>query len=180
MNKVEKGAIIEQLTQKLNEYKFIYVTDVSKLNAKKTSELRRAFFKDGIVMEVAKNTLIEKAIERTDKDFGALVDTLKGNTALLFAEDSKSPAKIIKNFRKDGNGKGKESDKPYLKGAYIDTDIFIGDNQLDALVALKSKNELIGEIIGLLQSPAQNVISALQSSGNKLSGIVKTLSEKPE
>lgn len=173
MNKVEKGEIIAQLTQKLNEYKYIYVTDVSSLNAQKTSDLRRAFFKDGIEMEVAKNTLIEKAIEKTDKNFGELVDTLKGNTALLFAQDSKSPAKIIKAFRKDG-------DKPQLKGAYIDTDIFIGDNQLDALVALKSKNELIGEIIGLLQSPAQQVISALQSSGGKLAGIVKTLSEKPE
>lgn len=176
MNKAEKGEIIEQLTQKLNEFKFIYLTDVSSMNAQKTSELRRAFFKDGIQMEVAKNTLIEKAIERTDKDFGGLVDTLKGNTALLFAQDSKSPAKIIKDFRKNQ----KENFRPQLKGAYIDTDIFIGDNQLDALISLKSKNELIGDIIGLLQSPAQNVISALQSSGGKLAGIVKTLSEKPE
>ena len=176
MNKAEKGEIIEQLTQKLNEYKYIYITDVSSLNAKKTSDLRRAFFKDGVKMEVAKNSLIEKAIAKTDKDFGGLVDTLKGNTALLFAQDSKSPAKIIKAFRKDQ----KENFKPQLKGAYIDNDIFIGDNQLDALISLKSKNELIGEIIGLLQSPAQNVISALQSSGGKLAGIVKTLSEKPE
>jgi large subunit ribosomal protein L10 len=173
MNREEKGAIIEQLAQKLNEYRFIYVTDVSNLNAQKTSELRRIFFKDGVKMEVAKNTLIEKALERTDKQFGALIDTLKGNTALLFAEDSKLPAKLIKDFRKSG-------DRPYLKGAYIDTDIFIGDDQLEALVKLKSKNELIGEIIGLLQSPATNVISALQSSGGKLAGIVKTLSEKPE
>ncbi|MCE2786726.1 MAG: 50S ribosomal protein L10 [Bacteroidota bacterium] len=173
MNKEQKGEIIQQLTQKLNEFKYIYVTDVSSLNAQKTSDLRRAFFKDGIEMEVAKNTLIEKAIERTDKNFGALVDTLKGNTALLFAQDSKSAAKIIKEFRKDGK-------KPELKGAYIDTDIYIGDNQLDSLIALKSKNELIGEIIGLLQSPAKNVISALQSSGGKLAGIVKTLSERPE
>jgi len=176
MNKVEKGEIIEQLTQKLNEYKYIYITDVSSLNAKKTNDLRSAFFKDGIKMEVAKNTLIEKAIQATGKDFGGLVDTLKGNTALLFAQDSKSPAKIIKAFRKDQ----KENFKPYLKGAYIDTDIFIGDNQLDALISLKSKNELIGDIIGMLQAPAQNVISALQSSGGKIAGIVKTLSEKPE
>lgn len=173
MNKEQKGEIIEQLAQKLNEYKYIYVTDVSTLNAQKTSELRREFFKGGIEMEVAKNTLIEKAIERTDKNFGALVDSLKGNTALLFAQDSKSPAKIIKDFRKDGK-------KPMLKAAYIDSDIFIGDDQLESLIALKSKNELIGEIIGLLQSPAQNVISALQSSGGKLAGIVKTLSERPE
>jgi large subunit ribosomal protein L10 len=173
MNREQKGQIIEQLAQKLNEYKFIYITDVSTLNAQKTSELRRQFFNNGIEMEVAKNTLIEKAIEKTDKNFGALVDTLKGNTALLFTEDAKLPAKIIKDFRKATN-------KPYLKGAFIDTDIFIGDDQLEALVKLKSKNELIGEVIGLLQSPAQNVISALQSSGGKLAGIVKTLSEKPE
>lgn len=173
MNREEKGAIIEQLAQQLNEYKYIYITDVSSLNAQKTSELRRAFFKDGVVMQVAKNTLIEKAIEKTDKNFGALVDTLKGNTALLFAQDSKTPAKIIKEFRKT-------ADKPYLKGAYIDSDIFLGDDQLDSLIKLKSKNELIGEIIGLLQSPAKNVVSALQSSGGKLAGIVKTLSERPE
>ncbi|MFN4972087.1 MAG: 50S ribosomal protein L10 [Bacteroidota bacterium] len=173
MNRDEKGAIIEQLAHQLSEHKYIYITDVSSLNAQKTSELRRAFFKDGVVMQIAKNTLIEKAIERTDKNFGALIDTLKGNTALLFAQDSKIPAKIIKEFRKS-------TDKPYLKGAYIDTDIFVGDDQLEALIKLKSKNELIGEVIGLLQSPAKNVISALQSSGGKLAGIVKTLSERPE
>jgi large subunit ribosomal protein L10 len=173
MNREQKGQIIEQLAQKLNEYKFIYITDVSTLNAQKTSELRRQFFNNGIEMEVAKNTLIEKAIEKTDKNFGALVDTLKGNTALLFTEDAKLPAKIIKDFRKAAN-------KPYLKGAFIDTDIFIGDDQLETLIKLKSRNELIGEVIGLLQSPAQQVISALQSSGGKLAGIVKTLSEKPE
>ena len=153
--------------------KVIYITDVSSLNAQKTSELRREFFKGGIEMEVAKNTLIEKAFQRTDKDFGALVDTLKGNTALLFATDSKLPAKIIKDFRK-------KTDKPYLKGAYIDTDIFVGDDQLEALIKLKSKNELIGDVIFMLQSPAQKVISALQSGGGKIAGIVKTLSEKPE
>jgi large subunit ribosomal protein L10 len=124
-------------------------------------------------MEVSKNTLIKKAMERTGKDYGALVDTLKGNTALLFAQDGKAPAKIIKDFRKDGN-------RPYLKGAYIDTDVFIGDDQLEALIRLKSKNELIGEVIGLLQSPASNVISALQSGKNTLAGLVKTLSERPE
>lgn len=173
MNKEQKAEIVASLTQKLNECNFIYLTDVSTLNAQKTSDLRRAFFKDGITMEVAKNTLIEKAIEQSDKNFGNLVDVLKGNTALLFSNDSKTPAKIIKEFRK-------KDAKPALKGAYIDSDIFIGDDQLEALTKLKSKNELIGEVIGLLQSPAQNVISALQSGGNKLSGIVKTLSERPE
>lgn len=173
MNKEQKAEIVEILAQKLNECKFVYLTDVSSLNAAKTSELRREFFKGGIEMEVAKNTLIKKAIEKSDKEFGGLIDSLKGNTALLFSPDSKSPAKIIKDFRKD-------KDKPYLKGAYIDSDIFIGDDQLDALIKLKSRNELIGEVIGLLQSPAQNVISALQSGGGKIAGIVKTLSERPE
>ncbi len=173
MNKVQKGEIIEMLTQKFNEYNFIYVTDVAGLNAEKTSALRRELFKNGIEMEVAKNTLIEKALERSAKDYSGLVDTLKGNTALMFATDSKTPAKIIKAFRK-------KDTIPALKGAYIDSDIFIGDTSLEALVALKSKNELIGEVIGLLQSPAKNVIGALQSSGDKLAGIVKTLSERPE
>lgn len=173
MNREQKAEVIASLTQKLNECKFIYITDVSSLNAQHTSDLRRAFFNDGVEMLVAKNTLVEKAIEKSDKDFGALVDTLKGNTALLFSQDSKTPAKIIKAFRKDKT-------KPHLKGAYIDSDIFIGDEQLEALIKLKSRNELIGEVIGLLQSPAQNVISALQSSGGKLAGIVKTLSERPE
>ncbi len=173
MNREQKAEIIETLTQKLNECNFIYLTDVSSLDAQKTSDLRRAFFKEGVVMEVAKNTLIEKAIEKSDKNFGDLTNVLKGNTALLFSNDSKAPAKIIKDFRK-------KDTKPALKGAYIDSDIFIGDDQLDALTKLKSRNELIGEVIGLLQSPAKNVISALQSSGGKLAGIVKTLSERPE
>jgi large subunit ribosomal protein L10 len=173
MNKVKKGEIIEMLTQKFNEYNFIYVTDVDGLNAERTSALRRELFKNGIEMEVAKNTLIEKALEKSDKDYSLLVDTLKGNTALMFSTDSKTPAKIIKDFRK-------KTTIPALKGAYIDSDVFIGDDQLEALVKLKSKNELIGEVIGLLQSPAQNVISALQSGGKTIAGIVKTLSEKPE
>lgn len=173
MNKEQKAEIVATLTQKLNECNFIYLTDVSSLNALKTNQLRREFFAGGIEMEVAKNTLIEKAIEQSDKNFGQLVDVLKGNTALLFSTDSKSPAKIIKEFRK-------KDAKPALKGAYIDSDIFIGDDQLDALIKLKSRNELIGDVIGMLQSPAKNVISALQSSGGKLAGIVKTLSERPE
>lgn len=173
MNREQKAEIVATLTQKLNECNFIYLTDVSSLDAQKTSQLRREFFKGGITMEVAKNTLIEKAIEQSDKNFGNLADVLKGNTALLFSTDSKTPAKIIKDFRK-------KDTKPALKGAYIDSDIFIGDDQLDSLIALKSKNELIGEVIGLLQSPAQNVISALKSGGGKIAGIVKTLSERPE
>lgn len=173
MNKEQKQELINQLAESLTNYKNIYITDVASLNAQQTSALRSEMFKNNIIMQVAKNTLIEKAIQKTGRDFGGLVDTLKGNTALMFCEDMKAPAKVIKQFRK-------KSDKPLLKGACIDTDIFIGDSQLDALVALKTKNELIGEIVGMLQSPAQNVISALQSGGGKIAGIVKTLSEKPE
>jgi large subunit ribosomal protein L10 len=173
MNKDKKSEVVSELTNKLNEFRFVYVTDVSTLNAQKTNELRREFFKGGIEMEVSKNTLIRKAMESTGKNYGALVDTLKGNTALLFSTEAKTPASIIKAFRKGG-------DRPYLKGAYIDSDVFIGDDQLETLIKLKSKNELIGEVIGMLQSPAQNVISALQSGKNKLAGIVKTLGDRPE
>jgi large subunit ribosomal protein L10 len=173
MKREQKLELINQLAEKLTYYKNIYITDVASLNAQQTNDLRREMFKNNIVMQVAKNSLIEKAIEKSGRNFGGLVDTLKGNTALMFCEDIKAPAKVIKQFRQ-------KSDKPVLKGACIDTDVFIGDNHLDALVALKTKNELIGEIIGMLQSPAKNVISALQSGGGKIAGIVKTLSEKPE
>jgi len=173
MRKEEKGLVIDALAEKFTQYKNIYITDISSLNAKKTSDLRRMLFKNNINLEVAKNTLIQKAFEKSGRDFGGLVDTLKGNSAIMFSEDMKAPAKAIKEFRK-------KDTIPALKGACIDSDVFIGDNQLEALIALKSKNELIGEIIGLLQSPAQNVISALQSGGNTLAGVVKTLSERPE
>lgn len=176
MNKDQKSQVINQLSEKFAEYQNVYITDIASLNAKRTSDLRRLLFKEGIEMQMAKNTLIEKAMEKSGRNFGNLADTLVGNTALMFSADMKAPAKAIKDFRKGTKG----DPKPYLKGALIDTDAFIGDDQLDALIALKTKNELIGEIIGLLQSPAQNVISALQSGGNKLAGIVKTLSEKPE
>lgn len=165
--------IIDALAEKFTQYKNVYITDITALNAQKTSDLRRMLFKNGITLEVAKNTLVKKAIEKSGRDFGNLTDTLKGNTALMFCEDMKAPAKAIKEFRK-------KDAIPALKGACIDTDVFIGDSSLDALVALKTKNELIGEIIGMLQSPAQNVISALQSGGSTIAGVVKTLSERPE
>jgi len=173
MTREEKSVLIDSLAELLNQYKNIYVTDIASLNAEQTSKLRRELFKNGITMQVAKNTMIEKAIIKSGRDFGALVDTLKGNSALMFCEDMKAPAKVIKDFRKKG-------EIPRLKAAAIDADIFIGDNQLEALMNLKTKNELIGEIIGMLQSPAQNVISALQSGGNTIAGVVKTLSERPE
>lgn len=173
MKKEDKVIAINALAEKFTQYKNIYVTDINSLNAQKTSDLRRMLFKNGITLEVAKNTVIRKAFEKSGRDFGALVDTLKGNSALMFSEDMKAPAKAIKEFRK-------KDTIPALKGACIDADVFIGDNQLDALIALKSKNELIGDIIYMLQSPAQNVISALQSGGSTIAGVVKTLSERPE
>jgi large subunit ribosomal protein L10 len=171
MTREEKSRVIEDLTAQLAGTNVVYIADISGLNAETTSNLRRACFKAGIELAVVKNTLLEKAMEASDNDYGDLSSVLKGNTSILIAENGNAPAKIIKEFRK-------KSDKPVLKGAYIHQAVFIGDNQLDALIALKSKDEVIGEIIGLLQSPAKNVVSALKSSGGKLAGILKTLSEK--
>eukprot|EP00389_Voromonas_pontica_P004496 GDKH01006685.1.p2 GENE.GDKH01006685.1~~GDKH01006685.1.p2 ORF type:complete len:174 (-),score=28.07 GDKH01006685.1:35-556(-) len=171
MTREEKSQVIETLTAQLSDNANIYLADISGLNAGTTSNLRRACFKAGIQLAVVKNTLLKKAMESSDKDFGELTEILKGNTSLMFSETGNAPAKVIKEFRK-------KSDKPLLKGAYIQESIYIGDNQLDSLVELKSKDELVGEIIGLLQSPAKNVISALKSSGGKIAGIVKTLSER--
>ncbi len=171
MTREEKSQVIETLTNKLAENRIIYLTDISGLNALETSNLRRACFKANINLAVVKNTLLEKAMEKSDKDFGELPSTLKGNTSIMVSETGNAPAKVIKEFRKG-------SDRPLLKGAYIEAAIYVGDDQLNTLVNIKSKEELIGDIITILQSPAKNVISALQSGGNKLSGILKTLSEK--
>jgi large subunit ribosomal protein L10 len=159
------------LTGELANHANIYLTDISGLNAGTTSDLRRACFKANVKLAVVKNTLLEKAMEASDRDFGDLPNVLKGNTSVMYSETGNAPAKVIKAFRK-------KSDKPLLKGAFIEETVYIGDEQLDMLVDIKSKEELIGEIIGLLQSPAKNVISALQSSGGKLSGILKTLSQR--
>ena len=171
MTREEKSRVIEDLTAQLANSNVVYIADISNLNAETTSNLRRACFKAGIQLNVVKNTLLEKAMEASTNDYGDLPSTLKGNTSIMIAENGNAPAKIIKEFRK-------KSDKPLLKGAYIYQAVFIGDNQLDALIALKSKEEVIGEIIGLLQSPAKNVVSALKSGGGKIAGIVKTLSER--
>lgn len=173
MKKEDKDIIIDSLTEQLKKYNNFYITDVSTLNVEKTNKLRRLLFAKDIKFTMAKNTLIKKAMERSGNDYEQLFPVLKGSSSIMFSEVANTPAQIIKAFRKT-------SDRPVLKGAYIDTAIFVGDNQLDALVSLKSKNELIGEVIGLLQSPAKNVISALKSGGNTLAGLVKTLSEKPE
>ncbi|MEO6348323.1 MAG: 50S ribosomal protein L10 [Aquaticitalea sp.] len=171
MTREEKSQVIEELTAQLANNTHIYLTDTSGLNASNTSELRRACFKAGIKLSVVKNTLLEKAMEASEKDFGDLPSTLKGNTSIMYSEIGNAPAKVIKAFRK-------KSDKPLLKGAFIEEAVYIGDEQLDALVDIKSREELIGDIVALLQSPAKNVISALKSSGGKLAGILKTLSEK--
>jgi len=171
MTREEKLNVIEDLTARLADNNIIYLADISGLNAEKTSNLRRACFKANIKLAVVKNTLLAKAMEASDKDFGELPDVLKGNTSLMFSEVGNAPAKVIRDFRK-------KSERPILKGAFVEEAIYIGDEQLTALVDIKSKEELIGDIIGLLQSPAKRVISALQSGGGKLSGILKTLSEK--
>lgn len=171
MTREEKSQVIDNLTGKLTDNSIIYLADISGLDALETSNLRRACFKANINLAVVKNSLLAKAMEKADKDFGELPETLKGNTSIMLSETGNAPAKVIKEFRKG-------SDKPILKGAYIEEAIYVGDDQLNALVSIKSKEELIGDIITILQSPAKNVISALQSGGNKLSGILTTLSEK--
>ncbi|MDV7140892.1 50S ribosomal protein L10 [Maribacter sp. TH_r10] len=171
MTREEKLNVIEDLTAQLAENSTIYLADISGLDATTTSNLRRACFKSNIKLAVVKNTLLAKAMEASDKDFGELPEVLKGNTSLMFSEVGNGPARVIKTFRK-------KSEKPLLKGAFIEEAIFVGDDKLDALVSLKSKEEMIGEIIGLLQSPAKNVISGLKSGGGKLAGILKTLSER--
>jgi len=172
MTREEKSQVIQDLTAQLADTSTIYLADISGLDAATTSNLRRACFKANVKLAVVKNTLLSKAMEASDKDFGGLQDILKGNTSLMISEAGNAPAKVIKEFRK------KSKDRPLLKGAYVEEAIYIGDDQLDALVNIKSREELIGDIITLLQSPAKNVVSALQSGGGKISGILKTLSEK--
>ena len=171
MNKEEKHELVLALTEQMKEYGNFYITDTSDLTVAKVNNIRRKCFESDITMQVAKNSLIRKAMEAAGGDFSPIYDVLKGSSSILFSKSATAPAKLIKQLRKKG-------DKPVLKAAYIDSAIFVGDNQLDTLINLKSKEQLIGEIIGLLQSPAKNVISGLQSGGNKLAGIVKTLQER--
>ena len=171
MTREEKSQVIEELTVQLADNANIYLADISGLNAGTTSNLRRACYKANVQLAVVKNTLLEKAMEASDRDFGDLPTVLKGNTSVMYSETGNAPAKVIKAFRK-------KSEKPLLKGAFIEEAVYLGDEQLDMLVDIKSKEELIGEIIGLLQSPAKNVISALKSGGGTIAGIIKTLSEK--
>jgi large subunit ribosomal protein L10 len=172
MTKAEKSAVIEELKEVFASSNCFYVTDCSALTVEHVNNLRRTCFEQGIQLRVIKNTLIRKALEQvSDTQYTELYSSLEGPTAIMFAETGNAPARLIKAFRE-------KHDKPVVKAAYIDSAIFVGDDQLDNLTKLKSRDELIGEIVGLLQSPATNVISALQSAGGKLAGILKTLEER--
>lgn len=172
MRKEDKSTNIEHLGSLIREYAHFYVTDTASMDADKTSQLRRACFKNDIKLVVVKNTMFKKALELTGEDFSALNGALKGSSSIMFSNTGNAPAKLIKDFRK-----GKE-ELPALKAAYVEGSFYIGADQLDALVAVKSKNELLADVIALLQSPAKNVISALQNGGNTIHGVLQTLSER--
>ncbi|MEG1622485.1 MAG: 50S ribosomal protein L10 [Alistipes sp.] len=172
MTKEEKQVVINSLTEQLNAYPHFYITNIEALNAEQTASLRRKCFDSNVKLVVVKNTLLAKALENVEKADADLVKVLEGSTSVMFTQNGKAPAVLIKDFRK-------KCDKPVLKAAYVEGCVYVGDNQLDALCNIKSREELIGDIIALLQSPAKNVISALQANaGQKIAGIVKTLEER--
>jgi large subunit ribosomal protein L10 len=173
MKREEKNTIIDTIVKQIDSKKHLYITDISDLNALTTSKLRRKCFENQIELIVVKNTLLKKALEKMSGNYEELYSVLTNSTSLMLSETGNAPAKLIKEFRSS-------SPKPILKAAYVEECVYIGDNQLDSLVSLKSRDELIGDIIGMLQSPTQNVMSALQSGKNTLAGVVKTLSERPE
>jgi large subunit ribosomal protein L10 len=174
MTREEKAAAIGELTEKLQANNVIYLADISGLNAADTTALRRLCYSKNISMSVVKNTLLRKAMEQSEKNFDELYPVLKGNTSIMIAEAGNAPAKLIQSFRT------KKQEKPILKGAFIEEAIYIGDNQLETLSNIKSREELIGDIIMLLQSPAKNVVSALKSSGGTIAGLLKTLEERAQ
>lgn len=175
MKKELKAQIIETISAQLKEYPHFYLTDISGLNAGQTSSLRRKCFEEGIKLSVVKNTLLTHVLKGMENsELNELLPILKGNTAIMFTEVPGAPAKLIKKVAKELGG------KPELKGAYVQECAFVGADKLEELASIKSKEELIADIVALLQSPARNVVSALQSAGGKLAGIVKTLSEKEE
>ena len=174
MKKEDKAILIKQLQDTINQYAHFYVTDTSGLNAEKTHELRKACFNKGVKLVVVKNTLFQKALESLEGDYSEIYNVLSGSTSIMFSNNGNAPARLIKELSKDKANNG----KPVLKAAYVYESLYVGADQLDALVALKSKEELLGEIIGLLQSPMQNVLSALQSGGNTIHGVLKTLGER--
>ena len=172
MKKEVKDTIIAELGQKLQEFPHFYLVDVHGLNAEATSDLRRKCFKSEIKMIVVKNKLLHQAFEASDVDFSGLYGSLKGSTAVMFTHTANLPAKLLKEYTKAG--------VPSLKAAYAEEGIYVGADKLEELASIKSKNEVIAEIVALLQSPAKNVISALQSGGNTIHGVLKTLGERPE
>ena len=172
MKKEDKEILIAKLGEKINEYHHFYLVDVHGLNAEATSNLRRKCFGAGIKMVVVKNTLLQKALEKSEVDYSPLFDSLKGSTAVFFTQVANAPAKLLKEVGKDG--------VPGLKAAYAEEGFYVGADQLDALCSIKSKNEVIADVVALLQSPAKNVISALQSGGQTIHGVLKTLGERPE
>ena len=174
MRKEDKGAIINNLTEVVKSYPNFYLTDIEAMDAEKTSQLRRECFKQEVKLVVVKNSLLRKALENVEGDFSPLHVALKGNTAVMFSQVANAPARLIKDFTKDTKGEG----KPQLKAAYVQESFYVGAENLDALVSIKSKNELIADVIALLESPAKNVISALQSSGQTIHGLLKTLEER--
>ena len=172
MTREEKAVVINNLVEQLNAYPHFYITNIEALNAEQTANLRRKCFESNIKLVVVKNTLLGKALESVDKADADLVKVLEGSTSVMFTETGKAPAVLIKEFRK-------KNDKPLLKAAYVEGCVYVGDDQLETLCNIKSREELIGDIVGLLQSPAKNVISALQgNSGQKVAGIVKALEER--
>lgn len=174
MKRSEKQTIIDSLVQEINSYSHFYLTDIAGLNSEKSSDLRRTCFQKDVKLIVVKNTLLKRALEASEKNADELYVALKGNTSLMFSNTGNAPAKLIQEFRK----KNKKLEKPLFKAAYVEECVYVGENQLEALVNVKSKEELVGDIIALLQSPAKNVISALQSGGQTIVGVLKTLSEK--
>ena len=172
MKKEVKDTIIVELGAMLKEYGHFYLVDAAGLNAEKTSDLRRKCFKSEVKMVIVKNTLLHKAFEASDIDFEPLYGCLKGNTAVMFTNTANVPAKLLKEYTKEG--------VPSLKAAYVEESFFVGADKLEELASLKSKNELIADVVALLQSPAKNVISALQSGANTIHGVLKTLGERPE
>jgi large subunit ribosomal protein L10 len=173
MTKEEKNQLIDSLAEQLSNSSTIYITDISDLNSESTTKLRSLCYKRNVHLQVVKNTLLKKAMEKTQKDFSGLFGILNGPTSMMISDSGNVPAKLIKEFRRT-------SDKPILKGAFVQEMVFVGDDQLELLIALKSKNELIADVVALLQSPVRNVMSALQSGGQTLTGVLKTLSERPE
>jgi large subunit ribosomal protein L10 len=171
MKRSDKQTIIDSLTKQINSSNHFYLADISDLNASVTSDLRRTCFRQNIKLVVAKNTLLRKAFEKSGRDFHELYDVLKGNTSVMFTETASTPAKLIKDF-------SKKHKRPILKGAYVEESVYIGENQLEALIAIKSKNELIADVIALLKSPMTTVLSQLQSGGNIIHGVLKTLGER--